>query len=311
MKKVSLFRLLVLVTLLMAGFSDYAVCQKVATLTQVVNKTSTTTALSSSLNAVNVGTGVQYTAKVTPAKASGPTGTVTFTATGTQTTNVFTSSALPLPATGSVTWDYTIPAVDTYTITAVYSGDKNFAGSQVSSSELIAGAKDFSLTLPASMSVTKGQSASIAVSLTPLNGFSGNVTLSCSGAPYGSVCAINNNSVSLSSNLVLSQASSPTNGSTSSVATNLTISTAAVSVTSAGLLLFVGGLGGIRRRKYQIGAAALVCVAILTLGVSGCAGGNHYTQNNGTPVGSYPITVTATSGALSHSSTTMLKVVAN
>jgi hypothetical protein len=51
-------------------------------------------------------------------------------------------------------------------------------------------------------------------------------------------------------------------------------------------------------------------VAVLLIGMTGCAGSNRYVQSNGTPPGYYSLTVVATSGAITHSSTMTLHVVA-
>src|SRR5487761_708974 len=52
---------------------------------------------------------------------------------------------------------------------------------------------------PASDSLSAGQSASYTLSVTPYNGFTGNVSLTCSGAPAGAACSINPSTVSISS----------------------------------------------------------------------------------------------------------------
>lgn len=301
----SVIRMALLVGAIIAGLCSNALCEKVATYSQVVSKTGTTAVIGKSAGAVNVGTAVTFTDTVTPVKATGPTGTVTFTATGTKSTNVFSSSALPLGSKGLVQWNVTIPNIDSYTVLAVYSGDSNFTGSQSSTNEVIAGLKDFSLSLPQTISVTKGKTASGAISLTPLNGFNGLVTLTCSGAPYLGSCAIDNTSVALSSTLAQS---AQTSGSTSAVTANLTLSTAGVTVTTAAMIFALFGFGGLKRKR-AILTVMIGGLVLTTLGLSGCASSNRYTQNNGTPVGSYTITVVATSGSISHTSTTTLNVV--
>jgi len=83
--------------------------------------TSTTTAVTSSLNPSMYGTSVSFTATVTP--SSGPTGSVTFkdgnTVLGTQ----------PLNASGQASFQTSSFAVSSHSITAVYGGDATFSGS--------------------------------------------------------------------------------------------------------------------------------------------------------------------------------------
>jgi outer membrane murein-binding lipoprotein Lpp len=305
MRNNSVIRAALLVGVMIAGLCSNALGEKVVTYSLVVGKAATTAAMGKSAGAVNIGTAVIFTDTITPAKAKGPTGTVIFTAAGTTSANVVSSSALPISSAGLVQWNVTLPNIDTYTVTAVYSGDSNFTGSQSSVSEIVAGVQDFSITLPPTISVTKGQAASGAISLTPLNGFNGTVTLACSGAPYLGSCAIDNTTVVLSS--ILAQ-TAQTSAQPSAVTANLTLSTAGVTVTTAAALLFgLFGFGELKRRRaflMMIGGLVLA-----TVGLSGCASSNRYTQNNGTPVGSYTITVVATSGKISHTSTTVLNVV--
>ena len=96
-----------------------------STLAQTVNKASTTTALSSSVNPSAIGQPVTFTATVNvvgPASGT-PTGTVTFSDGGTTMANV------PLGTDGTAAFTASSLAVKAHPITAVYSGDGNFNGS--------------------------------------------------------------------------------------------------------------------------------------------------------------------------------------
>ena len=104
------------------------------TLTQVVNKDSTTTLLSSSLNPSNFGQAVSFTAKVVanPPGSGTPGGSVTFTADGVQIGPIMglvggqtTSVAVTSLAPGS------------HLITASYSGDANFLPSSASLTQVV------------------------------------------------------------------------------------------------------------------------------------------------------------------------------
>ncbi len=91
------------------------------TLTQVVNKNPTTTAVTSSLNPSKAGQLVTFTATVTSTAAGTPTGSVTFKdgskGIGSGTLN----------ASGQATFGTATLTKGTHNITAVYAGDANFA----------------------------------------------------------------------------------------------------------------------------------------------------------------------------------------
>jgi len=60
--------------------------------------------------------------------------------------------------------------------------------------------KNFNLTVtPASQTIPAGHSATYSVALASVNGFTGNVALSCSGGPPHSTCSVSPTSVALSS----------------------------------------------------------------------------------------------------------------
>jgi hypothetical protein len=292
--------------------SSAGMCQKSPSYVQVVNKAPTTTGIGSSSSIINIGQTVQFSASVTPTKPTVPTGTVTFTATGSNSANAAVSSPIALSASGSATWPVTLSGVDSYTVTAQYNGDSNYLSSSRSLAQVVEPPPDFSLGLPSSITIVKGESSSDAISITGLNGFAGTVTLSCDGAPYKSTCGFSNASVVVansSSSTSNAKADGSNNLMTGTASTALTLSTAGISVTAvSGLLLF--GFGGLRRRKILSYIIAGVGLLGVFSGLSGCIGSNRYIQDQGTPIGSYTIKVVATSGSISHSGTTILNVVA-
>jgi sugar lactone lactonase YvrE len=93
------------------------------TLALTVNQATTSTAVTVSPNPAVVLSSVVFTAKVT-GNGGIPTGTVTFSANGTQI-----GATAVLDATGTATITYSGLAAGSYTITAVYSGDTNDQGS--------------------------------------------------------------------------------------------------------------------------------------------------------------------------------------
>jgi hypothetical protein len=83
------------------------------------------------------------------------------------------------------------------TVTAAYLGDANFNGSV--SAGITQSVGDFSISAaPASELIPSGHDGIFTVTLSPLGGFSGPVSLSCSGAPPDSTCMIVPNPVTLS-----------------------------------------------------------------------------------------------------------------
>jgi len=176
-----------------------------AALTQVVNKASTTTSVVSSVNPSVLGQSVMLTATVTPSGSGTPSGTVTFmdgaTTLGTSTLN---NSA-------QATFTTTALTVGSHSITAVYGGDANFAGS--TSSALSQVVSDFSIAVaPSSRTVKAGKSTTYTLTLTPVSGFTGTISLSCSATPPAGTCSVSPASVTL-------------NGTSSSTAT-VTVTTA-------------------------------------------------------------------------------------
>src|SRR5207249_4636951 len=150
-------------------------------LTQTINQTaSSSSVVTSSNNPSIVGTAVTFTASVTSPVTGTLTGTVTFqdgaSALGTGTlsggTATFTTSGL---------------TAGTHSITAIYGGDANFAGS--TSPVLTQTVADFSLSAsPTAASATAGSTSTYAITITPQGGFSQTIAFQCSGAPMLAVC---------------------------------------------------------------------------------------------------------------------------
>jgi hypothetical protein len=154
-----------------------------------------------------------------------------------------------------------------------------------------------------SASVTAGSSATFTIDLSPTSGFSGTVSIACSGAPPNGTCSASPNSVTI--------------GSSGAASTTITVGTAANSLIApppnrlpaapwfwVALLAAAGlGLAGAKRsgvRLVRAGALALLLAAAIGAGVS-CGGTNSSGSGNGTPSGTYAVTVTGTSGGISNS----------
>ena len=153
------------------------------------------------------------------------------------------------------------------------------------------------------MTVKAGFDAITTVNIAPTFNFTGTVTFACSGLPAGAVCSFTPAQITASG-------SAP-----SSTSLDITTYTKAASVQRFGnsgialaLLLPFGGVLAIRRRLFGTWRPlAVAMVALVSVGaVIGCS--NSYTANTPTPPGTSQVTVTATSGSVSQSTTLSLTV---
>jgi hypothetical protein len=176
---------------------------------------------------------------------------------------------------------------------------------------------DFALSvLPASNSVPAGLSASYTITVTPSFGFNALVTLGCSGSiPRGATCSVSPTAVTPSG-------SSP-------VAAKVTVTTATRSLAPPGLrprgnwprfvpqvgppwylsaLVFtlLTGLALGRRRRILLGLALVMCLVLLWAACGG--GGTPAGIPAGTPAGNYTLTLSGTSGTVTHNASVNLTV---
>jgi uncharacterized protein (TIGR03118 family) len=189
---------------------------------------------------------------------------------------------------------------------------------------------DFAISAPTSnVSVNPGQTASVQVSLTGMNGFNGPVSLACSGLPTGASCTFNPASVTLSGTnatpvaVAIATATPTSTNPYSASADSASLNSGSPNsgplggrgMVLAGLLpLGLLGLAGFRKRLTRIqGTMLLLLLSVLTIGgMAGCGGMKSAGTVSTPPTTPTPqvsqVTINATSGSLTHSVVVSLTV---
>jgi hypothetical protein len=269
----------------------------------------TQTAVTASTSSVQQGQNLTFTATVTPAQSGGPTltGSVQFQSNG---SSIGTASV----ANGQAQLATTSLAVGSDQITAVYSGDSNYAGSTspVITETVTPGptftvsANPSTITIPA-----PGQSGSTALTLTSQNGLTG------SGGLASPTCGIS------TSEEVTCSLTAFTLSANGTAQPTLTFFTTAASMavplaknrptppnwkTSSALMalacllhIWIATRGGQSKRRRWSVVLTYVALAFLAVnagcgggGGEGGGGGGGGNVNPGTPLGSVPLNVTIT-----------------
>jgi hypothetical protein len=269
--------------------------------TITVTKATPFTTVTASNTSPTSGASVTLTATVnTLSMGLGPSGTAQFQNSGiamsglVSCTPVNASAASYASCTATFTTSFTANA----SVTAVYSGDTNYLGSTSPAVPITisTGAPDFSFPTATTIIIASpGQSGSETVSASAIHGFSGTVSVTCSlqATMTYSTCSFSVPSFSVPGG-----------------STILTVNTTAPSlalrlfnrprwfIPSAGalfaciLLLLIPG----KKRRVKL-AFGLLVFALLAAAFVACGGRS---PSGGTPTGSYTVTVTGTSGTLSH-----------
>ncbi len=189
---------------------------------------------------------------------------------------------------------------------AVFSGSKAFRSSVVqaqATGETSGTEPDFTITAsPSSLTLNPGQYGTIVLTITPLNGFSDMVTLSCGTIPAASNCTFSPTTLTpLNANPVTSSLQITTQAASGAklVWPGYGPQTA-LAIVLPGLLALVG-LGAVRKRSglnalTMIGLVALLATS--TLGLSACSQRYDYLHhppeaNPGIAAGTYTIPIAA------------------
>jgi uncharacterized protein (TIGR03118 family) len=268
-----------------------------------------TTRVSVSTAAANKSATLTATVNAGPGNSGMPSGTVTISSGGVP------QGTAPL-VDGVATITIAPAAKGMHVIDAQFSGDATFLPSssktEMQGAAAAAVTADFSLAVsPSSVSVTSGQSSSpLMATVTPSGGFTGNVSLSCSSAVPGISCTFGSATLAITSGMA---------------STTMTVNTA-MNVPRYGLLppgsIPLGGIlavfallsltiwsaGRLQRARVPVlTTAAVLAIFALSLTLVGCGYGSSYMPPQQNP-GPAVLTVTAQSGALTHTQTVNVTV---
>jgi sugar lactone lactonase YvrE len=291
-----------------------------------VNRTSTTTAVTSNSNPAVLQSSVTFTATVSAASGT-PTGTMNFLDGSASLGSGSLSNRVATFTTSSL-------AVGTHSITASYSGDTNFAPS--TSSALSQSIIDFAVSPVgggsggggSTQSVAPGGTATYSIAITPTSGttFSTTTYLTVTGLPAGATATLNStgwtqqtptswtlpafatlNDVSLSFHV-------PSSTASVTLPYGLPGKLPPVSSFAFGMFALLP-LGCVMlrfsRRPAWARTALLLIASLGTLSLAGCGTSNGFFAQKKTPQGqatNYNVTVTVTTGSLSHSTNLVLTV---
>jgi Bacterial Ig-like domain (group 3)/FG-GAP-like repeat len=254
-------------------------------------------ALTSSSASSAFGASVTVTATITAAMSGRPApgGTVSFYDGSTLLETVGLSG-------GAASFSTSALAVGSHSITAAYSGDANFNPGTASAVAVVISSLTpaFTISAPATVSVQSGQSGIATLAFAANATFSGDVTLSCSGAPTNSTCSVNPGSVTLTAG----------GSGTATLVLTTTTANSTAEVPAGPFSKFIPGslslatLAGIfasqrMRRRYFAMLSMLLLLVGGVAGLTGCGGGSSSVKTASSSVntaskGNYTITVTAT-----------------
>ncbi|HEY0306713.1 MAG TPA: Ig-like domain repeat protein [Acidobacteriaceae bacterium] len=237
-------------------------------------------------------TTLTLTAQVTPSVSGTPTGAVSFYSGNNLIGTATVSNGVAVYSTSTTTYS-------SYSFSAQYSGDTNYAAS-MSATVTLPGV--FALQ-PSSTAITvvAGFPVSTTVSLTSYFGYSGTLTSICSGLPENAVCRFSPTTVSLAS------------GGSASITVEFFTSVSAGAQTSgiaggkgrvwitllsllASLILFYR-ISGARKKPDSILLPVLLLVPVFLWGITGCGGTSTQFASTATPTGTSTVTLTVSDTA--------------
>jgi hypothetical protein len=245
-----------------------------------------------------------------------PTGTFTFYDGNTTLSGDVTYTPVPptkLTISGlDASMPYTPTVAGTHQINVSYSGDANYlpATNPVPATLTVVG-PDFVLTPQTSSAVVNaGSPATYTVAVPGTNGFTSTVSVTCATSAAATTCVANPPSVAAGGNIIITV-------TTTAHQLVLPIRFSPWSrgvpffpITVLALLLFFF-VDRCRRQQFALSIPLAAVTLVLMLAAAGCGGGSSpssTTPLRGTQPGNYIVTITGTSGAISHTTTVSLTV---
>lgn len=212
-----------------------------------------------------------------------------------------TIPSLQSGSTSLIAFSVTPTIAGNYSVTATVN-DSNNTNPSVTDSVSFTATSYSMQVLPSSQTVVAGNVAPFSVQVTPQITYGNNVSLSCTGLPVGASCGFNPSTL-------------PFNGpGTLSSTLNLTTTARPITTISSlrwrspfyalwlmfpGMAL-IGSAKGKRARKWLGWLGVLTLFSLIML-LPACSKAKQEPIVSGTPAGTYPITVTATSGSFTQS----------
>jgi uncharacterized repeat protein (TIGR01451 family) len=187
----------------------------------------------------------------------------------------------------------------TYEMTAIASSPNNTNTNSTTTAAFTA--TGFTLSVaPSAQTVAAGQAAQYSVVVAPTQGvFGANVSLACSSLPTGTSCNFTSSTITLSNGqgsgstiLNLTTTAQPVN----TASTRWRGPLLALWLTVPGMAFLSLGANRKRRRNWLLSLFTLTAFFALTLLLPACSSNKTQPTVSGTPSGTYPMTVTATSG---------------
>jgi hypothetical protein len=256
-----------------------------AATTQVVALQASQTTLTATPSTAGFGAAITFTATVTGKGTQIPTGSVSFL------DGADSIGSATLNATGVATLSIATLAAGQHSVTAKYAGGNSFSASASTALSVTVNAPDFTLaSASGTMTVDRGSSATMPLTVTPRNVYNQSIAFSCSNLPAGMTCSFAPASVT-------PQASAAT--------TTMTVTASSTAAQMERHSLPWGGGGAVfaavlffafgRRRRYVLALTLSFAVMACGLLVTGCGGGGGQKSVTST------ITVTAAAGTVQHS----------
>jgi hypothetical protein len=276
------------------GDSNYLPSLSYSSVWDVAPQGTPAIAVAATPNPAGVGSSVTITVTVSGTGAT-PTGSVSLL------DGSASLGTLTLNSSGVATYTSSSLAAGVHSITAQYAGDTNYASGVSSVVSLTVNANPFTIGTQSGGSttstVTAGQPAKYSLSISPAQGYTGTVSLTCSNLPANASCSFSPSSLSLTGN---TPATFTVTIATQSQTTAALRDVRSMSPLVACILLGLPFVS--RRRRARLSVLAwtiLLCVAASLSACGGGSSGSGGTSNTGpakVAPGTYTVQLTVSDG---------------